>query len=104
MNRRATAGGLLMLAALCAGCAMCQSPFDYCAPVVPPRGCPNCDFGARRGSLFHPQDETPPTTPVAPNLVEPDPLNTSALEPGELPSGESAAEVAERDADEGIVR
>jgi hypothetical protein len=57
MDRRLAAFAALVLAML-SGCAMCQSPFDYCGPVSGPNGCPNCDFGARRGSLFAPMDGT----------------------------------------------
>jgi len=48
------------------GCAMCRNPFDYCGPVVDAQGCPNCDFGARRGSMFAPIDGTPATTAFEP--------------------------------------
>ncbi len=60
--------------ALACGCRMCQTPFDYCAPVLRgPQGCPNCDFGARSGSMFHPmEDGTPPITPLTPTPIQPE--------------------------------
>lgn len=48
---------LIAATAALTGCSMCCSPFDYCAPVAGPDGAPNCDFGARRNSAFHPMDE-----------------------------------------------
>jgi hypothetical protein len=53
---------LCVLLAGSAGCRMCQSPFDYCASVIGPCGTPNCDWGARAGSVYHPQDEGTPAT------------------------------------------
>lgn len=84
---------------------MCQSPFDYCAPTVPQGGCPNCDFGARRGSMFHPTDGTPATTPVTPTLVSPDPTKASAVAPNDEATSvastttESAQEGTQSEAD-----
>jgi hypothetical protein len=49
---------LIVMTAALSGCSMCCSPFDYCAPVAGPDGAPNCDFGARRNSAFHPMDES----------------------------------------------
>ncbi|MGD9721337.1 MAG: hypothetical protein AB7O59_09015 [Pirellulales bacterium] len=43
-----------------AGCRMCQAPFDYCNPAIGPSGALNCDFNARRGSVYHPMDDDPP--------------------------------------------
>lgn len=48
---------LIVLAAALSGCSMCCNPFDYCAPIAGPDGRPNCDFGARRNSAFHPMDD-----------------------------------------------
>ncbi len=55
---------LLLATAALAGCGVCQAPFDYCAPVIGPNGCPNCNFLTRRGSLFAPTDDTP-ASPVS---------------------------------------
>ncbi len=72
MIRRCSAlVGLALFAAL-AGCAMCQTPFDYCSPVEGPNG-PNCNFGARRGSVFEPMDDsvdTQMTPTLAPEMSE----------------------------------
>jgi hypothetical protein len=56
MKRRLSALATLALVAALAGCAMCQSPFDYCGPVAGPDGCQSCNFNARRGSMFEPMD------------------------------------------------
>ena len=37
MKRPCSALATLALVASLAGCAMCQSPFDYCSPVAGPR-------------------------------------------------------------------
>jgi hypothetical protein len=52
---------LLSLCAL-AGCTTCRAPFDYAGPVLGPGG-PPCNFLARRGSVFEPIGEIPPTVP-----------------------------------------
>jgi hypothetical protein len=52
---------MIVITAALSGCSMCCSPFDYCAPVSGRDGRPNCDFGARRGSAFHPMDESADT-------------------------------------------
>ncbi|MEX2114045.1 MAG: hypothetical protein WD845_12715 [Pirellulales bacterium] len=54
-------GSLTLLVALASlsGCRMCQSPFDYCNPMIGPSGTLNCDFQARRNSVFHPMDDDP---------------------------------------------
>jgi hypothetical protein len=76
MQRRSSALATLALVASLAGCAMCQSPFDYCAPVTGPDGCQNCNFSARRGSVFEPMDGsadtqmTPTLAPAAADSVE----------------------------------
>jgi hypothetical protein len=62
-----------LLAAACTGCALCQNPWDYCNAVIGPQGCPNCDFGARCGSMFAPMGATPPTTAVGPTPAAPKP-------------------------------
>jgi hypothetical protein len=62
---------LLTLAAVSEGCAMCQSPWDYCNAVIGPHGCPYCDYGARAGSAFHPMGGTPPTTEIGPRQAKP---------------------------------
>jgi hypothetical protein len=62
---------LLALAALgllATGCAMCQSTYDYCGPVIGPEG-QMCDFRARRGSILA---EMP--VQAADELDTPDPL------------------------------
>lgn len=69
---------VLALMAAISGCPMCQNPWDYCNAVIGPRGCPNCDFGARAGSKFHPMGVTPPTTEIGPT-------------PAGAPEGESEA-------------
>ena len=63
---------MLALLTLSTGCAMCQNPFDYCAPVKGDSGRPNCEFGARTGSAFAPPSDStytatlsPPTRPTA---------------------------------------
>lgn len=69
MKRRSSALAVLALVASLAGCAMCQSPFDYCGPVAGPNGDQNCNFNARRGSLFEPMDgsaDTQMTPTLAP--------------------------------------
>ena len=50
---------VMVVAPMC-GCRMCQSPFDYCNPMIGPSGSLNCDFGARRSSAFHPMADDPP--------------------------------------------
>jgi hypothetical protein len=68
---------VLLLATLC-GCRICQSPFDYCNPMFGPSGCLNCDFGARRGSVFHPMDDDP-----QPRVVRATPMQPgTTYEPG----------------------
>ncbi len=60
--------GILAVLALLAsstGCTMCQDPFDYCNPMFGPNGCLNCDWGARRGSAFHPMADAPPANTVS---------------------------------------
>jgi hypothetical protein len=75
---------LAFLAAAC-GCSMCQSPFDYCNAVTGPDGGPNCNFGARRGSIFVPMDDSAGSTPMGP---------TPAEMPGEQPPQSSGASPA----------
>ena len=58
MKRRSSILATLALVASLTGCAMCQSPFDYCGPVTGPNGDQNCNFNARRGSLFEPMDDS----------------------------------------------
>ena len=58
---------MLLAAGLC-GCRMCASPFDYCNPMIGPSGTLNCDFYARRNSVFHPMADDPPM-----NLVKAEP-------------------------------
>ena len=54
-------GVLALLVCAAVGCRMCDSPYDYCGPVVPnqphPQTCPTCgnsgysgDYAASRGS------------------------------------------------------
>ncbi len=81
------ASGMALVALAC-GCRMCMTPFDYCAPVMRPGGCVNCDFGARSGSLFHPmEDGTPPVTPLTPTPIQPEssppPVTNEAPGPSE---------------------
>jgi hypothetical protein len=84
MNRRFAVLVALGMAAL-SGCAMCQAPFDYCAPVAGPNGCPNCNFLARRGSLFAPMDDSTATLPMGPTPAEElgAPLEAQGLDMGE---------------------
>ncbi len=58
---KAALGPVLLFVALAmpSGCRMCKSPFDYCNPMIGPSGKLNCDFGARRNSVFHPMDDDP---------------------------------------------
>ncbi len=96
--RFATLAALALLASL-SGCAMCRNPFDYCGPVVDSGGCPNCDFGARRGSVFAPMDGTPATT-----ALEPTPASSpSDARPSDQPQDETPpGRTAKKDA-RGIV-
>jgi len=78
----ATLAGLALVASM-AGCAMCQNPFDYCAPVIEPDGCPNCDFGARRGSQFHPMAGTGNAERLTPRPADADKYAPAANNPGD---------------------
>ena len=80
MKRCSSALAMFALVASLAGCAMCRCPFDYCAPVAGPDGCQNCNFNARRGSLFDPMDGSA------------DLQMTPTLAPGATESVESAAQ------------
>jgi hypothetical protein len=92
--RFATWAALALLAAL-TGCAMCRNPFDYCGPVVGPSGCPNCDFGARRGSIFAPMDGTPATTALEPTpAASPSDAPPSDQPQDETPPGRTAKKAA----------
>jgi hypothetical protein len=74
MKRRCSALAALALVVLLAGCAMCQSPFDYCSPVEGPHG-RNCNFNARRGSIFERMDDSADTQlapTLAPEMAESD--------------------------------
>lgn len=92
MKRLLGSLGALLLVAAFDGCAMCQSPFDYCGPVIQENGCPNCQFNARRGSIFAPQEGTPelasnmPTPAAAGERPETVPGETTAEE---IPPGET---------------
>jgi hypothetical protein len=80
---------LVALVAASAGCAMCQSPWDYCNATIGPNGCPYCDFGARAGSAFHPMGGTPPTTergPTEARLPAADEEDAETVEPA-APAG-----------------
>ena len=71
---------ILVLLALSTGCAMCQNPFDYCAPVKGDGGCPNCEFGARTGSAFAPPSDSTYTATLTPRTkaqVKPQPAERS---------------------------
>ena len=93
MKRRSSALATLALVASLAGCAMCQSPFDYCGPVAGPKGDQNCNFNARRGSLFEPMDDsadtqmTPTLAPGASDSVEYTAEDESTAVDYEEPSG-----------------
>ncbi len=80
---------LCVLAALVApcGCNMCRDPFDYAGPVIGPNG-PPCNFLARKGSLFVPIGETPPTVPPRPENTTP----SRSVEPAPLAEGEAPLE------------
>lgn len=69
MTSQSRALGMMILAASLTGCAMCQNPFDYCGPVARP-GYRNCDFGARRGSIFAPMDDSAIDGPTGPTPAE----------------------------------
>lgn len=75
----------VVVLALAGCCTTCQTPWDYCSAVLGPSGCPNCDFGARYGSLFHPMYGTPATTPISPTPA----VATDANDAAEAPSGEA---------------
>lgn len=86
----AIVAALALLASL-TGCAMCQNPFDYCGPVIGAGGCPNCDFGARRGSLFAPMDGIPATTALEPTpAASPSDAHPTEPPPDETPPGRTA--------------
>lgn len=70
MKRALSSWAALVLAAALSGCSICQSPFDYCGPVEGPDGHPNCDFGARRGSLYTPMDDSASGAQLEPTLAE----------------------------------
>ncbi len=70
MNRSARLALPVLLLALAGCCTTCQTPWDYCNAVLGPGGCPNCDFGARYGSLFHPMYGTPAATPLTPTPAD----------------------------------
>jgi hypothetical protein len=107
MKGRLRTWTVLALGALLTGCAMCQTPFDYCGPVTDANGCPNCNFGARRGSIFSPTDGTPATTPRGPTEVkspaqaptqapiEPIPEPAMPSSPDETPTFETGATATE---------
>jgi hypothetical protein len=77
-----------VLLALIAGCCTtCQTPWDYCNAVIGPDCGPNCDFGARYNSRFHPMYGTPPTTPL-----EPTPAAAEGEQPPEKVEPSPAAE------------
>jgi len=91
-------GALALLASL-AGCTACLSPFDYCGPVTSSEGCQNCDFGARRNSMFHPTDGTPAATPFVPTPARP-----PAEPAGEIQAPEEQPSTADVDADATLTR
>jgi hypothetical protein len=72
-----------VLLAVTSGCAMCQSPWDYCNAVIGDCGCPNCDFGARCGSVFAPIGHTPATTEKGPTAAGGTSEPTKQAEPAE---------------------
>ena len=80
MKRALPSLAAMLLAAFLCGCSMCQSPFDYCGPVEGPDGCPNCDFGARRGSLYAPMDDSAQGTQLEPTLAESSPAAGAAAD------------------------
>ena len=86
MKRRSSALATLALVASLAGCAMCQSPFDYCSPVTGPDGRQNCNFCARRGSIFEPMDDSADLQ-MAPTLAP------GAAESADYPAEDEAAAV-----------
>jgi hypothetical protein len=86
----ATLAALALLASS-TGCAMCRNPFDYCGPVVGASGCPNCDFGARRGSIIAPMDGIPATTALEPTpATSPSDARPSDPPQDETPPGRTA--------------
>jgi hypothetical protein len=64
------------------GCTLCQAPFDYCNPAIGPTGCLNCDFDARRGSIFHPMDDDPHVGKAV--AAQSQPQTAAADEPGQF--------------------
>ena len=98
MKRRLPAWSAIASVVSLAGCAMCQSPFDYCGPVMGPGG-PNCDFGARRGSIYAPMDDSYAAAPMSPTPAEP------PIESGASDSDESSSETTvSHDAVDTLVR
>ena len=88
MKRRLQAWLTTAITIALSGCAMCQSPYDYCGPVMGPGG-PNCDWGARRGSIFAPMDDSYVETPLGPTPAEPVPAEaprTSSIKSGSMPA------------------
>jgi hypothetical protein len=85
MNRRFAILVALGVAAL-SGCGLCQAPFDYCGPVAGPDGCPNCNFLARRSSIFAPMDDSAANVPMGPTpageILE-GPVEAEMLDAGE---------------------
>ena len=99
MKRHCPALAVLVLAASLTGCAMCQNPFDYCGPVAGP-GYRNCDFGARRGSMFAPMDDSSVEAPTGPTPAEVEPERADVS-----PAGATAErDTAERNAVDTLVR
>jgi hypothetical protein len=98
MKRGSGSLGVLLLLASLAGCNICQSPFDYCGPVIGPHGFPNREFGARAGSAFAPMSDSPQSdtsavspTPASPPGPTQDSLSTSPeAETAETESSETA--------------
>jgi hypothetical protein len=100
MKRGSGSLGVLLLLASLAGCNLCQSPFDYCGPVIGPHGCPNCDFAARDGSAFAPTSDG---TPIDTTSLGPTPASNAEPIQDSL-STSPQDETAENDSDETVIR
>lgn len=99
MGRTLASWCVLVVVGGLTGCSMCQSPFDYCAPVLGANGCPNCNFQARRGSIFVPMDDSA----VATVPRGPTPASQSA-EPDEALPEDSAPDLTAETQGESVTR
>ncbi len=94
-RRVAGTWNVLFVVASLSGCAMCQDPFDYCNPVVGPGGCVNCEFGARRGSVFAPMEGDSALAAMDPTPVRQEPSSAELSEAGYRDDGTDDREMAD---------